>query len=167
MSSTFRCQTCWTAGADAPIPEHDRFSRDHLLSFADRPTLEMSSAPDFLGNPARLNPEELLVGAISSCQMLTFLAIAARARLSVLAYSDEAEGVLERNESGRFAITRVHLRPRIVLAPGTDLEKASKLVEKAHQNCFIASSVRSDVIIEPSFVEGAEAEGAAPGDRAA
>jgi organic hydroperoxide reductase OsmC/OhrA len=111
-----------------------------------------SSAPDFLGDGARVNPEEAFVGALSSCHMLTFLAIAARKRLVVDAYEDTAEGFLEKNEDGRLAVTRVILRPKIRFAEGTDVsaETLAALHESSHTHCFIAQSVRTTVTVEPA-----------------
>ena len=114
-------------------------------------TVAASSAPEFRGDATRANPEEGLVAAISSCHMLTFLAIAARKKLSLDSYEDEAVGYLEKNEAGKLAITRCILRPKVVWSPGvtvsaTDLEN---LHHAAHEGCFIANSVKTDVRVEP------------------
>jgi organic hydroperoxide reductase OsmC/OhrA len=84
--------------------------------------------------------------------MLTFLAIAARKRYVVDAYTDEAVGVLEKNEAGRFAVTRVTLRPKIVFSGETVPDEAAiaALHDKAHENCFIANSVTTKVMVEPA-----------------
>lgn len=94
-----------------------------------------------------MNPEEALVGALSACHMLTFLAIAARSRLTVESYEDDAVGVLEKNESGKLAVTRVTLRPRVVFAEPVDAERLARLHHTAHENCFIAQSVKTVVTI--------------------
>ena len=91
-----------------------------------------------------------MVIAAASCQLLSFLAVAARARIDVREYADEAEGVMP--EDDRPArITRIVLRPRIVLAPGTDLDRARRLVETAHQECYVANSLQTDVVVEPDL----------------
>lgn len=114
-------------------------------------TLAASATKEYRGEPERVNPEEALVASLSSCHMLTFLAIAAKKKLVLESYEDEAVGVLEKNHEGRLAITRVTLRPRIVWAAGvmvTD-EQLANLHHGAHENCFIASSVKTVVTVEP------------------
>jgi organic hydroperoxide reductase OsmC/OhrA len=116
----------------------------------------MSSAPAFQGDPARHNPEELYVMALSSCQMLTYLAVAGRAGIEVLSYADDAEGILELAAAveGRrkMKMTRVTMRPRIRVAAGTDVAAARSLVEKAHAGCFIANSVSCEVVLQPEVI---------------
>jgi organic hydroperoxide reductase OsmC/OhrA len=110
-----------------------------------------SSAPEYRGDAARANPEEALVASLSSCHMLTFLAIAARKKLSLDSYEDDAVGYLEKNEAGRLAITRCTLRPKIVWSPGVSVSAADlqSLHHAAHEGCFIANSVKTDVRVEP------------------
>lgn len=114
-------------------------------------TVAASAAKDYRGEPERVNPEEALVASLSSCHMLTLLAIAAKHKLVLESYDDEAVGVLEKNAEGRLAITRVTLRPRIVWAAGVTVtdEQLAKLHHDAHENCFIASSVKTVVTVEP------------------
>jgi organic hydroperoxide reductase OsmC/OhrA len=116
------------------------------------PALTLTADPAFHGDPAHLNPEQLVLLAASSCQLLSFLAVAARARIDVVAYEDGA--VAEMPEEPRPArITRIVLRPRITirgaLPQGTRL---LRLVEVAHRECFIANSLSSEIEIQPSFV---------------
>jgi organic hydroperoxide reductase OsmC/OhrA len=112
--------------------------------------MTLSSDPAFRGDPTLLNPEQLLVLAAASCQLLSFLAVAARARLDVREYTDEAEGEMDMDD--RLArITRITLRPRIVLASGPERERVEHLVEVAHRECFIANSLSSDMTIEPTI----------------
>lgn len=130
---------------------YDTYSRDHTWSFPGGETVPASSAPDFLGSPERVDPEEALVAALSSCHMLTFLALAARKRLVVESYDDAAVGTLEKNEDGRLAMTRVVLRPRIVWGgEAPDAEAIEKMHHKAHEQCFIANSVKTEVVVEPA-----------------
>ncbi len=134
---------------------YDHYSRAHLAS-ADpaRAALELSSDPAFLGDPGALNPEQLLLVAASSCQLLSFLARAARMRLEVTAYEDAAEAEMDM-EDEPARITRIVLRPRIEVAPGTDEARVRKAVEGAHRDCFIANSLKSEMTIEPTIVERA------------
>jgi len=147
--SEHHCRVSWSRG------DHDytyeTYPRDHDWSFPGGVSVAASAAPDFLGNPARVDPEEALVAALSSCHMLTFLALAARKRFVVERYEDDAIGTLEKNQDGRLAITRVVLRPRIVFGGENQPDAAAleKLHHTAHDHCFIANSVKTEVTVEP------------------
>ena len=128
---------------------YETYSRDHTWIFDNGNEVRASAAPGFRGSPDRVDPEEAFVASIASCHMLTFLAIAAKKRYCVRSYRDSAVGHLEKNESGRLAITRVELRPQVEFDgdPPGDAELA-RMHEAAHENCFIANSVRTRVDIE-------------------
>ena len=149
--STHRTTTRWSR--TTPDFAYDTYGRDHALGLGPgaATTLEASAAVDFKGNPERTNPEELLVAALSSCHMLTFLAICAKKSLAVDRYEDDAEGHLEKGEDGKLWVTRVTLRPHVLFAPGVVVDAAAlvKLHESAHRGCFIASSVKTEVTVEP------------------
>ena len=100
------------------------------------------------GDPAVLNPEQLVVMAASSCQMLFFLHLASKARLDVVTYEDEASGVMPEDEEP-LRITAITLRPRIVLTGEAEEERVRKLVSLAHDHCYIANSLNADMTIEP------------------
>lgn len=129
---------------------YDAYSRDHTWEFANGIKIDASAAPGFLGTPENLDPEEAYVAALSSCHMLTFLAIAARRRLIVDFYSDSAVGYLEKNPEGKLAVIRVILRPRVSFSEGTtpSAEKLEKLHHLAHTECFIANSVHTSISVE-------------------
>jgi organic hydroperoxide reductase OsmC/OhrA len=129
---------------------YDTYPRAHTWSFPSGIRVEASSAPEFLGSAERVNPEEALVAALSSCHMLTFLALAARKRLVVERYDDAAVGVLAKNADGKLAVTHITLRPKVVFAENAApaLPDIQKLHDKAHEHCFIASSLRTEVSIE-------------------
>ncbi len=126
---------------------------NHHLEFGDRPPIDASGAPQFKGDAAKVNPEELFVAALVSCQMLSYLALAGRAGIDVLAYEDTGHGTMTIADK-RMRITEVRLRPRITIAPGSDEAKARGLVESAHQACFVANSVACAVEVEPEVVVG-------------
>lgn len=150
--SEHRATIRWQNNASAM--DYDRFSRDHVWTVKEgRLTVPVSSAPAYKGNTDLLDPEDALIGALASCHMLTFLAIAARKRLVVQAYTDAAVGWLEPNAEGQLAVTRVELRPVVRFAPGTELSDADheKLHEKAHRGCFIANSVKTSVTCTPTL----------------
>jgi organic hydroperoxide reductase OsmC/OhrA len=130
---------------------YDTYVRDHVVTFGGGARLVASSAAEYRGDAAKPNPEEQFVAALSSCHMLTFLAICARKALVVDAYEDAAEGVLEKNAEGRLVITRVALRPRVTFAAGTavDAEKLAELHVASHRGCYLAGSVKTEVTVEP------------------
>ena len=129
---------------------YETYNRAHEWHF-HAVTVPASSAPDFRGEAERVNPEEAFIAALSSCHMLTFLALAAKKKLSLDSYHDEAVGYLEKNAAGRLAITRVILRPRIQWSSGVTPTDADldTLHHQAHEGCFIANSVTTDVRVEP------------------
>lgn len=115
--------------------------------------LTVSGDPAFGGDPALTNPEELLLAAASSCQLLSFLAVAARARLDVTGYTDDAEAVMPEDDPP-LRITRVTLRPRVTIASdgraAEDLVgRVTHLLEVAHRECFVARSLACEVMLEP------------------
>lgn len=128
---------------------YETYNRDHQWAFEGGARVAASAAPAYKGNPALVNPEDALVAAISSCHMLTFLAVAAKRKFVVERYSDQAVGLLEKNAQGKLAVTRCVLHPRIVFA-GTQptAEQLHQLHEQAHTGCFIANSVTTAVTVE-------------------
>ena len=138
----------WNRG-DKPFT-YEGYSRDHEWIFEGGQRLTGSAAEAFLGSPEGVDPEEALVVALSSCHMLTLLAIAAKKGWTVESYDDDAEGTLGKNDAGKLSLTRVTLRPRIIFAEGKtpDAEALQRLHHQAHENCFIANSVKTEVVIE-------------------
>lgn len=128
---------------------YEGFSRDHSVGFENGQVALASAAPGYLGNGEALNPETLLLGALASCHMLTFLAVAAKRGYVVESYADQAIGTLARNIEGKIAITRVRLQPKIVFSGEKipDDAELARLHARAHDNCFIANSIRSEVSI--------------------
>jgi organic hydroperoxide reductase OsmC/OhrA len=126
------------------------YNRSHAWRFEGGEEVRASAAPEYLGDRTRVNPEEALVASLSSCHMLTFLALAARRKLVVDRYTDSAVGYLEKNAEGRLAITRVELRPDVVFAPAAPSDEVlAALHHEAHEQCFIANSVRTQVTVLP------------------
>ncbi len=144
--------TVWTGASDGPTRDYKGYSRTYRQMFADKLELTGSADPAFLGDANLVNPEELLVAALTSCHMLSYLAWCALEGVAVTAYEDKAEGVMaERGGAGEFKI--VTLKPRVTVAPGTDLDKAHALHKKAHEVCFIARSVNFPVEHEAEITE--------------
>jgi len=146
--SEHRVGIIWERGS-APF-EYESFSRDHVWTFSGGQRVRASAAPGFFGNADCSNPEEALVAALASCHMLTFLAIAAKKRLVVARYEDEAVGILGKDEEGRYAVTRIVLRPRVEFEGRVpEAGELERLHASAHRHCFIAHSIRSEVQVEP------------------
>ena len=159
---TYRTTLAWHGSTGAG---YEAYGRAHRVAAPPAGAeLELSSDPAFRGDPTLLNPEQLLLAAASSCQLLSFLAVAARARLDVVSYRDDAHATMPEDDLP-VRITRIDLAPQIVLADTerdrpTD-ERLAHLVEVAHRECFIASSLRSDVQVAPTFTwvsDGAPAD---------
>lgn len=125
------------------------YSRDHAWTFGGGQSIDASAAPEFKGTATRVNPEEALVAALSSCHMLTFFAVAAKRGFVLDAYEDHAVGTLAKNDRKKLAITECLLRPQITWA-GTppDAETLRAMHHEAHDNCFIANSVTTKVRVE-------------------
>jgi len=130
---------------------YQKYPRDHTWSFDGGHTMTATAAPAYLGNPANVDPEEAFVASLSSCHMLTFLAICARKRLTVESYDDEAVGVLEKGSDGKLWLVRVTLRPRVQFASGITVDDAilEHIHHQSHAECFIANSVKTDVTVVP------------------
>ena len=128
-----------------------RYSRGHTVSFDGGITVPASASPHVVGKwavEAAADPEEMLVAALSSCHMLTFLHIARLAGFGIAAYRDHAEGVMEEIAPGRHAVTKVVLHPRIDWAGAApDSAKLTHMHHEAHETCFIANSVKTEVTV--------------------
>jgi organic hydroperoxide reductase OsmC/OhrA len=129
---------------------YEAYGRDHTWTFEGGTVVEASAAPAYKGNPDLVDPEESFVASLSSCHMLTFLALAAKKRFVVESYTDRAVGFLEKNDEGRLAVTRAVLRPEIEFGGERrpTSEELAGLHDQAHHHCFIANSVKTDVSIE-------------------
>ena len=151
MSATHRyhARCSWSGSTGAGYAAYDRTHRVEAPPASA--ALTVASDPAFLGDAALLNPEQLLVAAAASCQLLSFLAVAARARIDVVGYEDEAEAVMPEDDPPT-RITSISLRPRITIqtpangtAPST--EKVQRLVRLAHEECYIANSLRTHITV--------------------
>jgi organic hydroperoxide reductase OsmC/OhrA len=129
---------------------YESYNRDHEVKFGGGETIPWSAAPEFKGDALRVNPEEALVAALSTCHMLTFLAIAARKQFTVDVYEDAAFGVMTKNETGKYWVSRVTLRPKVVFggARKPSQSEISAIHQSSHENCFIANSVLTEIVVE-------------------
>ncbi len=147
----YRTSLAWSGSTGGGYEEYDRTHRIALPPAAD--VLRLSADPAFRGNPELSNPEQLLLAAASSCQMLSFLAIAARSGIDVRSYADDAEAVMPEDDLP-VRITRITLRPRIVVAAGSNLDRVRRIVDKGHEECYIANSVTTEITIQPTIELG-------------
>jgi len=130
---------------------YETYSRSHSWQFDGGVCVDASASPEYRGDPAHVDPEEAFVAAISSCHMLSFLAVASRKRWTVDRYHDHAVGRMEKNEHGKLAVTHVTLRPAVGFSGDLPSDDAVlKAHEVAHENCFIANSVRTEIVVEPT-----------------
>ncbi|PKM17785.1 MAG: peroxiredoxin [Gammaproteobacteria bacterium HGW-Gammaproteobacteria-15] len=143
----------WTRGKDEPYTDN-AYSRGHVWEFDGGVSVPASSSPHVVPLPysveANVDPEEAFVASLSSCHMLFFLSIAAQKKYVVESYTDDAIGIMEKDQSGKISMTKVTLRPKVVFAgdrpPSKDeLEKMHHL---SHEQCFIANSVKTEVTTE-------------------
>lgn len=132
----------------------NKYSREHQWLFEGEKVIEATAAPDIVpqpwSNPANVDPEAAFVASLSSCHMLFFLHLASRQGLVIASYQDQAEGYLEKNDEGKMAMTRVILRPSVVYGGDRipDRDTVDKLHHAAHEHCFIANSVTTQISIE-------------------
>lgn len=152
---TYATVVRWTGNTGTGTSGYRAYHRDHEISAPGKPTLPGSSDRAFRGDPARYSPEDLLVASLSSCHMLWFLHLCADAGIVVTEYVDDASGLMVETDDGGGHFTEVTLRPRVTIAKG-DPAVTAKLHERAHDLCFIASSVSFPVECEPKVEVRAE-----------
>jgi organic hydroperoxide reductase OsmC/OhrA len=134
----------WSRG-DAPFTYND-YPRNHAITFKNGAPVIFSASPAYKGDPGKGDPEDMLVAALSSCHMLSFLAIAAKKKVTVDSYEDDAVGFLE-NDGGKWCLARVILRSKLVSS--ADATTLAEIHHLAHEACFIANSVKTEILVEP------------------
>ena len=146
----------WARGADELYVDNE-YSRAHTWSFDGGASIAASASPHVVPLPhsveANVDPEEAFIAALSSCHMLFFLSIAAKERFVVDRYRDEAVGIMARNQWGQMAMTLVTLRPRVSFGGEVrpSPEQIMTMHGQAHEKCFIANSVKTEVVTRPVF----------------
>jgi organic hydroperoxide reductase OsmC/OhrA len=163
MASThdYQARVVWDGNTGEGTAAYARYAREYRVLVAGKPDLAGSADPAFRGLAERHNPEDLFLAALSACHMLFFLALCARNGICVLAYEDAAEGRMVTSDDGSGRFEAVTLRPRVILAEGSDPARAARLHETAHERCFIANSCR--VPIRVSATAAVEAAAARAG----
>jgi organic hydroperoxide reductase OsmC/OhrA len=149
----YATRVVWTGDLGTGTSGYRAYSRNYDVVVDGKATILGSSDPVFRGDRTRHNPEELLVAALSSCHLLSYLHMCADAGVVVTGYVDDAVGTMAETADGGGHFTSVTLRPRVTIAPGSDRELALRLHDRAHHLCFIASSVNFPVACEPTVEE--------------
>lgn len=141
----YKTTVCWTGNKGEGTSSYRAYGRDHIISVEGKPDIYASSDPTFLGDTARLNPEELLLASLSSCHMLWYLHLCADAGVIVLDYTDQATATMMENGNAGGRFTEAVLHPVVTVAQDGMTAKALKLHAEAHRCCFIANSVNFPV----------------------
>ncbi|MEP3836138.1 MAG: OsmC family protein [Algibacter sp.] len=138
---SFKAAVHWNLGDNETTANPKGFSRNHEVSIANKnTTLEVSAAKPFRGDDTRYNPEDLLLSALASCHMMSYLYVCAQNNIEVLSYADTAEAILEVEPSGSGHFSKVILKPVVTIRHASQLELAKTLHAKANSLCFIANS---------------------------
>lgn len=130
------------------------YDRSHTVSIANKPELHLTTDNPAVGDKTKLNPEDLLVTAISSCHMLSYLYVCALEGVIVTDYVDHATGTMIEHETGGGQFKEVTLNPEVTVQDASMIEKALELHHKAHEICYIANSVNFEVFCNPSCIVG-------------
>jgi organic hydroperoxide reductase OsmC/OhrA len=145
----YKARLVWDGNLGAGTSTYTGYGRKYRVQFDGKPELIGSADPIFRGDANVYNPEDLFVASLSSCHLLSYLALCARSKINVIAYEDDASGTMVMRPDGGGKFESVTLRPSVTLAPGSDEKRAFELHETAHDMCFIAASVSIPVLHEP------------------
>ena len=147
MNSTHHYQltNTWNGNKGTGTSSVSEYDRSHTIKIGSKPKLQLTTDNPLFGDKSKLNPEDLLVAALSSCHMLSYLYLCAQAGVVVLAYTDNATGIMIEKISGGGSFKEVTLNPVVTVADDSMIEKAMELHHKAHEFCFIANSVNFEV----------------------
>ncbi len=147
----FTAHIRWTGNRGAGTAHYRAYDRTWRIAVPGKPVIDCSNDPALGGDPARMNPEDLLLSALAGCHMLWYLHLAADAGIRVTAYADTPEGTGETAPDGSGRFTAALLRPCATVPAGTDLHRAAALHGEVHRFCFIARSVAFPVRVAPRF----------------
>ncbi len=126
-------------------------AREGELSASTLPRLHVDAPPEFKGHEGSWTPEHLFVGAVNSCFMTTFLAIAENSKLDFVSFKAAADGKLEKREGQGFSITEIVLKPKLTIRDSADAARAARILEKAERHCLISNSVKTQIDLEPEI----------------
>lgn len=148
---TYSVRIEWTGNVGRGTADYRSYLRDHVIRTGEKPPIDGSSDPAFRGDPKRWNPEELLVASLSACHKLWYLHLCAANGITVLSYTDLAEGTMAEDPTGGGHFVHVLLNPKVTIGSGDDRELALQLHDEAHSKCFIANSVNFPVDHRPTI----------------
>ena len=155
-SHRYHVKSIWTGAGGQGTATYAGYGRDIRAEIPGKTALALSADPAFRGDASKLNPEDLFVTAVSSCHMLTYLALCAKHRITVLAYEDTADGTLEMARDGGGAFSSITLHPVVTVAAGSDQALAHALHEQAGGLCFIARSCKTPIHHEATIQAAAD-----------
>ncbi|MFB9238246.1 OsmC family protein [Plantactinospora siamensis] len=144
----------WTGARETGTTNYRAYGREHVVSGDGKADIAGSSDPAFRGDPARWNPEELLLASLAQCHLLAYLHLCATNGVVVTAYVDRPRGTMTETPDGGGRFTEVVLRPEVTVTDAAMTDKAAQLHERAHELCFIANSVNFPVRHEPTVRSG-------------
>lgn len=151
--SEYYAEVKWLRGNEETYIDN-KYSRSHLWKFDGGITVQASSSPHVVPLPysveANVDPEEAFVASLSSCHMLFFLSIAAKRKFTIDEYVDNAVGIMEEGEDKKILMTKVTLRPKVTFSGNKQptMEQIEKMHHQSHEQCFIANSVKTEVVTE-------------------
>ncbi|WP_053981276.1 OsmC family protein [Marinagarivorans algicola] len=151
--SEYYAEVKWLRGNEETYIDN-KYSRSHLWKFDGGITVQASSSPHVVPLPysveANVDPEEAFVASLSSCHMLFFLSIAAKRKFTIDEYVDNAVGIMEEGEDKKILMTKVTLRPKVTFSGSKQptMEQIEKMHHQSHEQCFIANSVKTEVVTE-------------------
>ena len=140
----------WLGQPEGRAFAHESYGRDARIDFEGGAVIDASATAGFNGDPAKPNPETLMLASIMQCHFLTFMAVAAKSGIEVEAYSDRASAALGKRD-GKTCLVDMVLRPRVRVTTVIDPARLRALHDKAHANCFMANSVNFEVRVEPEL----------------
>ena len=143
--ATISIDLSWKLGDGKMTPGN--YSNEHQISFTPNIKITADSAPDWNGNALNTNPEQTLAASLSSCHMMTFLALAAKMSWPVVSYNDNAVATLGKNSKGQMSVTRIELSPIVTFSDkfSVNPDEMKKIQDRAHRYCFIANSLSEEV----------------------
>jgi organic hydroperoxide reductase OsmC/OhrA len=150
---TYTAQIIWTGNRGDGTRRYKGYDRTWRIATPGKPPIECSNDPLLGGDPAKPNPEDLLLASLAGCHMLWYLHLASDAGIVVRAYEDTPAGVGETGPRGEGRFLRAILRPKITVERGANLAKADALHREVHHYCFIARSVNFPVAYEAGYIE--------------
>jgi len=148
---TYSTHVRWTGNTGLGTASYRGYTRNWEVAVPGKPVIPCSNDPLLGGDPTLMNPEDLLLSALSSCHMLWYLHLASDAGIIVTAYEDTPEGLGEVSPGGAGRFVSATLRPNITVKPGANMDRAHAIHDEIHAYCFIARSVAFPVSIEPRF----------------